>query len=134
LKGFVNLDEPFRKGSLMAEYPTLVDPPIEELLSAVGGSKFSLVAVAAVRARAITNYFNGLGRGDGKIEPPQVSIKSNKSLSFAFEELAEHKLVFNRLSAEQIEEAKAKEAAMAAELAASTANEFDALLDDNRDA
>ena len=118
----------------MAEYPTLVDPPIEDLLSAVGGSKFSLVAVAAVRARAITNYFNGLGRGDGKIEPPQVSIKSNKSLSFAFEELAEHKLVFNRLSPEQLEEARAKEAAMASELAASSASEFYAFLDDNRDA
>jgi len=67
----------------MAEFPTLVDPPIEQLLDAVGGSKFTLVAVASVRARAITNYFNGLGRGDGKIEPPQVTIDSNKSLSFA---------------------------------------------------
>jgi DNA-directed RNA polymerase omega subunit len=118
----------------MAEYPTLVDPPIEELLHAVGNSKFTLVSVASVRARAITNYFNGMGRGDGKIEPPQVSIQSNKSLSFAFEELVEGKLVYTRLTPEEIEEAKAKEAAMAAELVASPASEFDALLGDDRDA
>jgi DNA-directed RNA polymerase omega subunit len=118
----------------MAEYPTLVDPPIEELLSAVGNSKFTLVAVASVRARAITNYFNGLGRGDGKIEPPQVSIESNKSLSFAFEEIVEGKLQFERMSAEQLEEMRAKEAAMKAELEGSTVNEFDAFLVENPDA
>jgi len=118
----------------MAEYPTLVDPPIEDLLAAVGNSKFSLVAVAAVRALAITNYFNGLGRGDGKIEPPQVTIKSNKSLSFALEELAEGKLVFERLSPEQIEALREQEAAAQAELTAANTNELDALLDGNFDA
>ncbi len=117
----------------MAEYPTLVDPPIEDLLAAVGNSKFSLVAVAAVRARAITNYFNGLGRGDGKIEPPQVTIKSNKSLSFAFEELAEGKLVFHRLSPEELQAAREREVAAAAEAKAAegTSGEFDALLNDS---
>ena len=37
----------------MAERPTLVDPPIEELLDKVGDSKFTLVAVSALRARQI---------------------------------------------------------------------------------
>ena len=118
----------------MAEYPTLVDPPIENLLGAVGNSKFTLVAVASVRARAITNYFNGLGRGDCKIEPPQVTIKSNKSLSFALEELAEGKLVFERLSPEQLEALREQEAAAQAELTAANTYELDALLDGNFDA
>jgi len=117
----------------MAEFPTLVDPPIEQLLDAVGGSKFTLVAVASVRARAITNYFNGLGRGDGKIEPPQVTIDSNKSLSFALEELAEGKLVFERLSEEELQALRDQEANMAAERAGET-NEFDKLLSDDADA
>lgn len=116
----------------MAEHPTLVDPPIETLLEAAGGSKFTLVAVAAVRARTITNYWHGLGRGEGKVIPPQVNIESKKSLSFAMEELAEGKLVYTRLTAEEIEAAKAKEAADAAELAG-VSNEFD-IFDTTNDA
>ena len=37
----------------MAERPTLVDPPIETLLNKVGDSKFTLVAVSAIRARDV---------------------------------------------------------------------------------
>jgi len=118
----------------MAEYPTLVDPPIEELLHAVGDSKFSLVAVASVRARAITNYFNGLGRGEGKIVPPQVNIDSNKSLSFAFQEIIEQKLVYKRLSPEELEAARAAEAASPLDGLESPSSEFDALLDATPDA
>ncbi len=76
----------------MAERPTLVDPPIEVLLDKVGESKFTLVAVSAIRAREINEYYNGLGSGHGALIPPQVTSLSNKSLSLAMEELYEGKL------------------------------------------
>ena len=55
----------------MAERPTLVDPPIEDLLSKVGDSKFTLVAVSAIRAREINEYYNGLGSGHGALIRPR---------------------------------------------------------------
>ena len=55
----------------MAERPTLVDPPIENLLEKVGDSKFTLVAVTAIRAREINEYYNGLGSGHGALIPPR---------------------------------------------------------------
>ncbi len=61
----------------MAERPTLVDPPIETLLAKVGDSKFTLVAVTAIRAREINEYYNGLGSGHGALIPPQVTSLSN---------------------------------------------------------
>jgi DNA-directed RNA polymerase subunit omega len=84
--------------------PTLVDPPIEPLLSAAENSKFSLVAVAAMRAREINEYYNGLGAGHGTIVPPQVNSMSNKSLSLALEELYEGKLEVKRPTPEEREE------------------------------
>ena len=87
----------------MAERPTLVDPPIETLLNKVGNSKFTLVAVTAIRAREINEYYNGLGSGHGALIPPQVSSLSNKSLSLAMEELYEGKLQFHRPTLEELE-------------------------------
>jgi DNA-directed RNA polymerase subunit omega len=87
-----------------AERPTLVDPPIEPLLHAAEDSKFTLVAVAAMRAREINEYYNGLGSGHGAIIPPQVNSLSNKSLSLAFEELFEGKLQVHRPTPEEREE------------------------------
>ena len=86
----------------MAERPTLVDPPIEDLLSKVGDSKFTLVAVSAIRAREINEYYNGLGSGHGALIPPQVTSLSNKSLSLALEELYEGKLEFHRPTPEEL--------------------------------
>ena len=43
-------------------HDTMMNPPIEELLDTVD-SKFSLVTLAARRARQINSYFNQLGEG-----------------------------------------------------------------------
>jgi DNA-directed RNA polymerase subunit omega len=117
----------------MAERPTLVDPPIEELLAKVGESKFTLVAVSAIRAREINEYYNGLGSGHGALIPPQVTSLSNKSLSLALEELYEGKLQFHRPTTEELEtERQAQEAADQARQDAS--NDLDAFTDALRDA
>jgi DNA-directed RNA polymerase subunit omega len=110
----------------MAERPTLVDPPIETLLAKVGDSRFTLVAVASIRAREINEYYNGLGQGHGQLIPPQVTSLSNKSLSIAMEELFQGNLEFHRPTAEELE----AERAAAAAAAAQEVNEFDALLAD----
>src|SRR5512141_2422361 len=71
---------------------TMMNPPIEELLGRVD-SKFSLVTLAARRARQINSYFNQLGDGLGHMVPPQVSSIARKPLSIGFEEIAAHKIV-----------------------------------------
>jgi DNA-directed RNA polymerase subunit omega len=117
----------------MAERPTLVDPPIESLLARVGDSKFTLVAVSAIRAREINEYYNGLGQGHGSLIPPQVTSLSNKSLSLAMEELYEGKLEFHRPTPEELEVERAQ--AAAAEQARQDANsDLDAFTDALRDA
>ncbi len=88
---------------------TMIDPAIEELLSRVD-SKFTLVSVAAKRARQINAYFNQLGDGMGAMIPPQVASVSRKPLSISLEEIVADKLVFTRT-----EEAKAEDAPTAAQ-------------------
>ncbi len=56
-------------------------------------SKFSLVTLAARRARNINSYFNQLGDGLGHMVPPQVSSTARKPLSIAFEEISVGKIV-----------------------------------------
>jgi DNA-directed RNA polymerase subunit omega len=73
-------------------YDTMLTPPIEELLDRVD-SKFSLVTLAARRARDINSYFNQLGDGLGKMIPPQVPSAARKPLSIGFEEIAADKIV-----------------------------------------
>jgi len=73
-------------------HDTMMNPPIEELLDTVE-SKFSLVTLAARRARQINSYFNQLGDGLGHMVPPQVSSVARKPLSIGFEEIAAHKIV-----------------------------------------
>ena len=46
----------------------MLSPPIEDLLSKVD-SKFSLVTLAARRARQVNSYFNQLGEGLGSLVP-----------------------------------------------------------------
>ncbi len=72
--------------------PTMMDPPIEDLLDKVD-SKFTLVTLAAKRGRQINSYFNQLGEGLGSIVPPQVTSVSRKPLSIALEEIAVSKIV-----------------------------------------
>jgi DNA-directed RNA polymerase subunit omega len=70
-------------------HDTMVDPAIEELLARVD-SKFSLVTLAAKRARQINSYFNHLA--DNAMVPPQVASQARKPLSIAFEEIAADKI------------------------------------------
>jgi len=72
-------------------HETMMNPPIEELLDRVD-SKFSLVTLAARRARQINSYFSQLGDGLGHMVPPQVSSVARKPLSIAFEEIAADKI------------------------------------------
>jgi DNA-directed RNA polymerase subunit omega len=75
------------------DHDTMINPPIENLLDTVE-SKFTLVTLAARRARNINSYFNQLGDGLGHMIPPQVSSVARKPLSIAFEEIAEEKIVW----------------------------------------
>jgi DNA-directed RNA polymerase subunit omega len=72
---------------------TMMTPPIENLLGRVE-SKFSLVTLAARRARNINSYFGQLGDGLGHMIPPQVSTVARKPLSIAFEEIDADKIVW----------------------------------------
>ena len=74
-------------------HETMMTPAIEGLLERVD-SKFSLVTLAARRARNINSYFNQLGDGLGHMIPPQVSSVARKPLSIAFEEIAQDKIVW----------------------------------------
>jgi len=75
---------------------SLIEPPVEDLLAAVD-SKFTLVALAARRARQINSYYNQLGDGLGAVAPPQVTSVSSKPLTIAFEEIAAGKAVYRRV-------------------------------------
>jgi DNA-directed RNA polymerase subunit omega len=81
----------------------MIYPKVEDLLDRVD-SKFSLVTLAAYRARQINSYFNQLGEGLGHSIPPQVSSVARKPLSIAFEEIAADKIVrIDRLPYEDME-------------------------------
>ena len=96
------------------DHDTMINPPIESLLDKVD-SKFSLVTLAARRARHINSYFNQLGDGLGHMIPPQVSSTARKPLSIGFEEIFEEKIVWTEAPVEpEIEvDAEAEAAAMA---------------------
>jgi DNA-directed RNA polymerase subunit omega len=73
----------------------MMNPAIESLLDR-SDSKFTLVTLAAKRARQINSYFNQLGDGLGAIVPPQVASVSRKPLSIAFEEISADKITYVR--------------------------------------
>jgi len=75
---------------------SLMEPRIESLLPQVD-SKFTLVTLAAMRAREINDYYNQLGEGLGRIVPPQVTSVSRKPLSIAMEEVAADKITYERI-------------------------------------
>jgi DNA-directed RNA polymerase subunit omega len=81
---------------------TLMDPPIEALLDKTD-SKFTLVALAARRARQVNSYYNSLGEGLGVVVPPQVATASGKPLSIAFEEVAAGKAAYIRINPDEVE-------------------------------
>jgi DNA-directed RNA polymerase subunit omega len=79
---------------------SLMEPRMETLLHQVG-SKFTLVTLAAMRAREINDYYNQLGEGLGKIVPPQVTSVSRKPLSISLEEIEAGKIEAVPLPEEQ---------------------------------
>lgn len=70
-------------------------PSIDTMLDKTG-NRFSLVVLAARRARQINAYYNQLGEGIGHYVPPQVHSLSRKPLTIAFEEIHEDKVTLDR--------------------------------------
>jgi DNA-directed RNA polymerase subunit omega len=91
--------DPPRRIPMARRRPTLMDPPVEELLNKVD-SKFTLVALSSKRARQINSYYNQLGESLGVIVPPQVTSVSGKPLTIAFEEIASAKTTYHRTDLE----------------------------------
>jgi DNA-directed RNA polymerase subunit omega len=75
----------------------MIDPKIDDLLAHVD-TKYSLVILAAKRAREINSYYSQLGEGRGEFVPPLVETGGlrNKPLSIALEEIAEDKVTYER--------------------------------------
>lgn len=74
----------------------MIEPKIDDLLAAVD-SKYTLVVLAAKRAREINAYYSQLGEGRGEYVPPLIeSDLRTKALSIALQEIAEGKIVFER--------------------------------------
>jgi DNA-directed RNA polymerase subunit omega len=75
----------------------VIEPNIDTLLERVD-SKYTLVILAAKRAREINSYYNQLGEGRGEFIPPLVETGGlrNKPLSISLEEIAEDKVTFER--------------------------------------
>ena len=75
----------------------MIEPKIDDLLAQVD-SKYTLVILAARRAREINSYYNQLGEGRGEYVPPLVETGGlkNKPLSIALEEIAEGKIDYER--------------------------------------
>jgi DNA-directed RNA polymerase subunit omega len=81
----------------------VIDPKIDDLLAQVD-SKYTLVILAAKRAREINSYYNQLGEGRAEFIPPLVETGlKNKPLSIALEEIAH-----GDISAERPEESVVK--------------------------
>lgn len=74
----------------------MIEPKIDDLLAQVD-SKYTLVILAAKRAREINSYYNQLGEGRAEFVPPLVeSGLRSKPLSIALEEIAEGKIYAER--------------------------------------
>jgi DNA-directed RNA polymerase subunit omega len=78
----------------------MINPKIDDLLDKVD-SRYSLVILAAKRAREINSYYNQLGEGRGEYVPPLVETGGlrSKPLAIALQEIAEGKVTFERLEA-----------------------------------
>ena len=75
----------------------MIEPTIDTLLEKVD-SKYTLVILAARRAREINSYYSQLGEGRGEFIPPLVETGGlrNKPLSISLEEIAEDKVTYDR--------------------------------------
>jgi DNA-directed RNA polymerase subunit omega len=77
---------------------TMIEPKIETLIGNAD-SKYTLVILAAKRARQINAYFSQLGEGIAEYTPPQIYLnpdRAPKALSIALQEVAESKVGFER--------------------------------------
>lgn len=78
----------------------MIEPPLGRVLAKTD-TRFSLVVLAARRARQINAYFNQLGEGFGAYVPPQVHSLSRKPLSIALEEIDNDKVTLDTISEEE---------------------------------
>ena len=99
---------------MAATNDSMMTPQLEVLLGKVD-SKFSLVTLAASRARELQQYYAQMGSVSSKVVPPQVA-SLRKPLSMGFEEIAADKIV--RVSADEMAERRAAEEAAQADAAA----------------
>src|SRR2546422_11223056 len=85
-------------GSDRKETSTVIEPKIDELLESVD-SRYSLVILAAKRAREINSYYSQLGEGRGEYVPPLVETGDlrSKPLAIALQEIAEGKVSYERI-------------------------------------
>ena len=97
----------------MAANDSMMTPQLETLLDKVD-SKFSLVTLAARRARMLQQYYSSPGMASSTLIPPQVP-SLRKPLSMGFEEIAIGEEMAERRAAE--EAARADAEALAASLA-----------------
>ena len=76
----------------------MIEPKIDELLKDVD-SRYTLVILAAKRAREINAYYSQLGEGRGEFVPPLVETGDlrSKPLAIALAEVADAKVTFERL-------------------------------------
>lgn len=83
----------------------MIEPSIDDLLEKVD-SKYSLVILAARRAREINNYYSQLGEGRGEFVPPLVETGGlrEKPLTIAIQEIAEDKVTAVRPEEPEAEE------------------------------
>ena len=107
-----------------ANNDSMMAPQLEDLLGKVD-SKFSLVTLAASRARELQDYYAKMGSVSSKVVPPQVA-SLRKPLSMGFEEIAADKIV--RVPAEEMAERAAAEQAAMDDAAALRAAEAAAIL------
>ena len=75
---------------------SLIEPRVDDLLTQVD-SKYTLVIMAAKRARQINSYYTQLGEGIGEFVPPLVPADpGRKPLSIALEEISQGKIAYER--------------------------------------
>lgn len=74
----------------------MIEPRIDDLLTQVD-SKYTLVIMAAKRARQINSYYAQLGEGIGEFVPPLVNTDpGRKPLSIALEEINATKIAYEK--------------------------------------
>jgi len=78
----------------------MIEPKIDDLQAHVD-SRYTLVILAAKRAREINSYYSQLGEGRGEFIPPLVESGAlpAKPLAIALQEIADGKVNYERLEA-----------------------------------